>query len=98
MNLLIKNEIKLINFSRITCCRDVTVLTLLDTCTSLIAGFTVFGILGNLAYESGINDISKVIKEGSDLAFISYPDAISKFPVYPQVIFKLIFLLIFNTN
>lgn len=65
--------------------RDVTIITALDTVTSMVAGCTIFGILGNLAYELGIEDISKVVKSGAGLAFISYPDAIAKFQVIPQV-------------
>lgn len=62
------------------------IVTSLDTITSLIAGFTIFGILGNLAYNIGETDISKVIRGGgSGLAFISYPEAISKFQYFPQV-------------
>lgn len=34
-----------------------------------------------------IDDISKVVKSGTGLAFISYPDAISKFEYLPQVKF-----------
>lgn len=61
------------------------IVTVLDTVTSLIAGCTIFGILGNLAYESGSSDISTVTKGGTGLAFISYPDAIAKFEIVPQV-------------
>lgn len=61
------------------------VVTMLDTLTSLIAGFTIFGILGNLAYEIGTDDISSVVRSGTGLAFISYPDAIAKFSFLPQV-------------
>lgn len=52
--------------------------------TSLLAGFTIFGILGNLALESG-KDIKDVVKSGWALAFVSYPEAISKFQAVPQV-------------
>lgn len=65
--------------------RDVIIVTTLDTLTSLLAGFTIFGILGNLAYELGTDDISRVVRSGTGLAFISYPDAIAKFNVLPQV-------------
>lgn len=61
------------------------IVTSLDTFTSLIAGITIFGILGNLAHNMQIDDISKVVKSGTGLAFISYPDAISKFEYLPQV-------------
>lgn len=62
------------------------IVTTLDTFTSLMAGLTIFAILGNLAHNLGIEDIGTVIKGGTGLAFISYPDAISKFEVVPQVI------------
>ncbi|XP_043280537.1 sodium-dependent nutrient amino acid transporter 1-like isoform X3 [Venturia canescens] len=65
--------------------RDAMVVTTLDTFTSLMSGFTIFGILGNLAHEMGTDDISTVVRSGTGLAFISYPDAISKFTVLPQV-------------
>lgn len=65
--------------------RDVTIVTLLDTFTSLLAGFTIFGILGHLAHELGTSDVGSVVKGGTGLAFISYPDAIAKFEWMPQV-------------
>lgn len=43
----------------------------MDTFTSLLGGFTIFGILGNLAYNTN-SEVSQVIKSGgSGLAFIS---------------------------
>ena len=61
----------------------------MDTITSLLAGVIIFGILGNLAYESGTDDIKQVVKGGSGLAFVSYPDAIAKFKFVPQVIYEI---------
>lgn len=61
------------------------IVTTLDTFTSLLAGCTIFSILGNLMYELKINDIEKVVQGGTGLAFVSYPDAIAKFDVVPQV-------------
>lgn len=65
--------------------RDATIVTSLDTFTSLLAGFTIFGILGHLAHETGATDIGQVVKGGAGLAFISYPDAIARFQFVPQV-------------
>lgn len=62
------------------------IVTTLDTFTSLISGITIFGVLGNLAYELNYDDVSQVIGSGgASLAFISYPDAIAKSPFVPQV-------------
>ncbi|KAK2587415.1 hypothetical protein KPH14_003129 [Odynerus spinipes] len=75
--------------------RDAMIITTLDTITSLIAGCTIFGILGNLAYEMDVEDISTVVKGGTGLAFISYPDAIAKFEVLPQLFSVLFFVMMF---
>nr|XP_050851288.1 sodium-dependent nutrient amino acid transporter 1-like isoform X1 [Vespula vulgaris]XP_050851289.1 sodium-dependent nutrient amino acid transporter 1-like isoform X1 [Vespula vulgaris] len=75
--------------------RDVMIVTTLDTFTSLISGCTIFGILGNLAHEMGVNDISKVVKGGTGLAFISYPEALTRFDVVPQVFAVFFFIMMF---
>ncbi|CAK9834193.1 Sodium-dependent nutrient amino acid transporter 1 [Anthophora retusa] len=75
--------------------RDCTFVTTLDLCTSLLAGTTIFGILGNLAHESGKDDISTVVRAGTGLAFISYPEALAKFTVVPQLFSVLFFLMLF---
>ncbi|KAF5304937.1 hypothetical protein FQA39_LY18987 [Lamprigera yunnana] len=63
--------------------RDALIVTTLDTFTSLLAGTTIFGILGNLAYQLDV-PVKDVIKSGgTGLAFISYPDAIAKFEDVP---------------
>lgn len=60
------------------------IVTTLDTFTSLLSGFTIFGILGNLAYVLN-QEVDQVVgSAGSGLAFISYPDAIAK-TFQPQV-------------
>ena len=56
----------------------------MDTFTSLLSGITIFSILGNLAYVSNKN-ISEVVQGGPGLAFVSYPEALAKFDVVPQV-------------
>lgn len=75
--------------------RDATVVTLLDTFTSMIAGCTIFGILGNLAHQLGTKDIQSVVKGGASLAFVSYPDAIAKFDFWPQGFSVLFFFMLF---
>ncbi|CAG9133366.1 unnamed protein product [Plutella xylostella] len=74
--------------------RDAMIVTTLDTFTSLMSGITIFGILGNLAYELGYDDVNSVIGSGgTGLAFISYPDAIAKSPFVPQLFAVLFFLM-----
>ncbi|XP_047349939.1 sodium-dependent nutrient amino acid transporter 1-like isoform X2 [Vespa velutina] len=75
--------------------RDAMIITTLDTITSMIAGCAIFGILGNLAYEMDIKDIGTVVKDGTGLAFISYPDAIAKFEFLPQLFSVLFFVMMF---
>lgn len=75
--------------------RDAMIVTSIDTLTSLIGGFTIFAILGNLAHNLGIEDIGDVVKSGTGLAFISYPDAISKFDLLPQAFSVLFFFMLF---
>jgi solute carrier family 6 amino acid transporter-like protein 5/7/9/14 len=61
------------------------IVTTLDTFTSLLAGCTIFSILGNLKYEMGEDSINNVVTGGPGLAFVTYPDAIAKFYAVPQV-------------
>lgn len=61
------------------------IVTLMDTFTSILGGITTFAVLGNLAHNLGIQDISKVVSGGVGLAFVSYPDALAKIEFIPQV-------------
>ncbi|XP_063704592.1 sodium-dependent nutrient amino acid transporter 1-like isoform X2 [Culicoides brevitarsis] len=75
--------------------RDCFIVTLMDTFTSILAGTTIFAILGNLAHNLGVKDIKDVVKKGTGLAFISYPDAIAKFDWMPQLFSVLFFFMLF---
>lgn len=75
--------------------RDANIVTILDTFTSLLAGCCIFGIIGHLAHELGVEDLSLVVKSGPGLAFISYPDAISRIKFVPQLFAALFFLMLF---
>lgn len=61
----------------------------------MIAGIIIFGILGNLAYETGSDDITAVVKGGTGVAFVSYPDAISKMEFLPQLFAATFFFMLF---
>ncbi|KAH8329928.1 hypothetical protein KR067_008117, partial [Drosophila pandora] len=75
--------------------RDAMIVTTLDTLTSLLGGITIFAILGNLAHNLNIENIQDVVRSGTGLAFISYPDAISKFQAVPQLFSVLFFFMLF---
>ncbi|XP_060521687.1 sodium-dependent nutrient amino acid transporter 1-like isoform X2 [Cylas formicarius] len=75
--------------------RDAMVVTTLDTCTSLLSGTIIFGILGNLAHKMNV-EVNQVIKSGgTGLAFISYPEAIARFEVVPWLFAILFFSVLF---
>lgn len=73
--------------------RDAFILTTLDTFTSLLAGTTIFAILGNLAFNLN-TEIKDVVRGGAGLAFVSYPDAIAKFTWMPQFFSALFFFML----
>lgn len=75
--------------------RDALIVTTLDTFTSLLSGLTIFGILGNLAYELGRDPADVVEGGGTGLAFISYPEAIAKFTHVPWLFAILFFFMLF---
>ena len=73
--------------------RDAIIISLADTFTSLLAGVITFSILGHLAHELG-QPVKDVVKSGAGLAFISYPEVISKFDFCPQLFAVLFFLML----
>ncbi|XP_042205816.1 sodium-dependent nutrient amino acid transporter 1-like isoform X2 [Homarus americanus] len=76
--------------------RDAAIISVTDTLTSLLAGFTTFAILGHLADTLGV-DVKDVVKGGgTSLAFVSYPDVLSRFQYVPQFFAVLFFLMLFT--
>ena len=74
--------------------RDTVIISVADTCTSILAGTIVFAILGHLKHELGVENFDDVVKSGAGLAYISYPEVISKFEVAPQLFSVLFFLML----
>ncbi|XP_056252458.1 sodium- and chloride-dependent GABA transporter 2-like [Seriola aureovittata] len=74
------------------CYRDCFYLCLLNSATSIVAGFAIFSVLGFMTYEQGV-DISEVAESGPGLAFIVYPRAVAMMPV-PQVWSVCFFIMI----
>ncbi|XP_026865680.2 sodium- and chloride-dependent GABA transporter 3-like isoform X2 [Electrophorus electricus] len=62
------------------CYRDSFWLCLLNSCTSVVAGFAVFSVLGFMAHEQGVA-VEDVAESGPGLAFIAYPQAVALMPL-----------------
>jgi len=73
--------------------RDALIISVADTLTSLLAGFVIFSILGNLAFELQV-PVKDVVDSGPGLAFVSYPSALAKFDFLPQLFSVLFFLML----
>jgi NSS family neurotransmitter:Na+ symporter len=58
---------------------------------SFLAGFAVFSVLGYMSLQKGV-PIEQVVKSGPALAFVVYPEAISRLP-FMNSVFGLIFFL-----
>uniref|UniRef100_H3CH97 Transporter n=1 Tax=Tetraodon nigroviridis TaxID=99883 RepID=H3CH97_TETNG len=77
------------------CYRDCFYLCLLNSATSVVAGFAIFSVLGFMTYEQGV-DISEVAESGPGLAFIVYPRAVAMMPMphlWSVCFFSMIILL-----
>ncbi|XP_062600633.1 sodium- and chloride-dependent glycine transporter 1-like [Saccostrea cucullata] len=76
--------------------RDAMILPVVDVVTSVFAGCVVFVTLGFMAEEAGVS-IDKVVKSGPGIAFIVYPEAVSKLPL-PQLWAVLFFIMLFTVG
>ncbi|KAI7802390.1 hypothetical protein IRJ41_008736 [Triplophysa rosa] len=74
------------------CYRDSLWLCLLNSGTSLVAGFAVFSVLGFMAHQQGA-PIEEVAESGPGLAFIAYPQAVAMMPL-PQLWAVCFFIMI----
>ncbi|KAJ8256368.1 hypothetical protein COCON_G00185200 [Conger conger] len=74
------------------CYKDSLWLCLLNSGTSLVAGFAVFSVLGFMAHEQGV-PIEEVTESGPGLAFIAYPQAVAMMPL-PQLWATCFFIMI----
>ncbi|XP_061618363.1 sodium- and chloride-dependent betaine transporter-like [Phyllopteryx taeniolatus] len=77
------------------CYRDCVALCLLNSATSIFAGFVVFSVLGFMAFHLDVA-VEDVVTSGPGLAFIAYPKALSMLPGAPfwTVLFFLMMLLL----
>ncbi|KAH9491471.1 Sodium- and chloride-dependent glycine transporter 1 [Bulinus truncatus] len=75
------------------CFKDSLIVGVGNVCTSIYAGFVIFSIVGYLAKELEM-DIDKVVDEGPGLAFIVFPDVVTRLPIPPFWSFLFFFMLI----
>ncbi|GAB1601992.1 sodium- and chloride-dependent glycine transporter 1-like [Argonauta hians] len=73
------------------CLRDAIIVPLIDCFTSFFSGFVIFTVLGFMAHVKGVS-VEAVVKGGPGLAFVAYPEAITKMPS-PTVWAILFFLM-----
>jgi len=76
------------------CFYDAIIVCTANCATSIFAGFAIFTVVGHMA-KTLDQDVDTVVSSGFGLAFIAYPEAISKLPVSPlwAVLF---FLMLFT--
>ncbi|XP_050388401.1 sodium- and chloride-dependent glycine transporter 1 [Patella vulgata] len=62
--------------------RDSFMIPIINALTSFYGGFATFAVLGFMALKKGVL-VSEVTKQGPGLAFVVYPEALSKMPAAP---------------
>ncbi|ESO97961.1 hypothetical protein LOTGIDRAFT_153071 [Lottia gigantea] len=75
------------------CYKDALIVSISNISTSIFAGFVIFSIVGYLAQELGM-PVDKVVEQGPGLAFIVFPDVVTRLPVSPLWSFLFFFMLI----
>ncbi|XP_041369478.1 sodium- and chloride-dependent glycine transporter 2-like [Gigantopelta aegis] len=82
------------------CFNDAIIVTIIDWLTSIFAGLVIFTIIGYMAFELG-KPISEVAEGGAGLAFVVYPEVVTKLPVsqlWAILFFSMLFTLGLGTQ
>ncbi|XP_042691232.1 sodium-dependent proline transporter-like isoform X2 [Centrocercus urophasianus] len=75
--------------------RDTLVIAIGNCCTSFLASFAIFSVLGHMALKRDI-PVGSVAESGPGLAFVAYPEALSLLPGSPFwsiLFFLMLFML-----
>ncbi|XP_017045388.1 uncharacterized protein LOC108090954 [Drosophila ficusphila] len=64
------------------CYKDSLIVAFCNIATSFFAGLVIFSIIGFLAHELNV-DVEKVVDQGAGLAFIVYPEVVTRLPISP---------------
>lgn len=62
--------------------RDSLIVAVCNIGTSFFAGLVIFSIIGFLAHELDV-EVEKVVDQGAGLAFIVYPEVVTRLPISP---------------
>uniref|UniRef100_A0A914W3A0 Transporter n=2 Tax=Plectus sambesii TaxID=2011161 RepID=A0A914W3A0_9BILA len=79
------------------CFKDMWLVAIGDTLTSIFAGCVTFATIGFMTYELDINIADFDLKAGVDLTFVVYSEAIAKLPVAPLYAILFFVMLIMLT-
>ncbi|OQV19159.1 Sodium- and chloride-dependent glycine transporter 2 [Hypsibius exemplaris] len=79
---------------RNNCYKDSLIISILDSATSLTAGFAMFSILGYLAGTLDVG-VENVVSTGPGLAFVTFPEATTQMPV-PHLWAILFFVMLYT--
>lgn len=61
---------------------DSLIVAVSNIATSFFAGLVIFSVIGFLAHELNVG-VDRVVDQGAGLAFIVYPEVVTRLPVSP---------------